>query len=82
MQNILFGSSGSFFIILFFILVGFLIFRELVTWYFKLNKIVDLLENINNKISFNDSKFEDKKIDNQDYTDPLWMFKKKKVLDK
>lgn len=37
---------SSFFLILFFGIVLFIVIRELVVWYFKINRIVDLLEDI------------------------------------
>jgi hypothetical protein len=39
------------FTILTFIVVAFIIFREIITWYYKINRIVELLESIDRKLS-------------------------------
>jgi hypothetical protein len=41
---------GYFFVVLLILAVVFLIIREVVCWYWKINTIVDLLQKINNKL--------------------------------
>lgn len=45
----LFGNFGieDLIVFLVIILVGFLLIREVITWYYKINKIVDLLQEQN-----------------------------------
>lgn len=48
----MFGTDpSSVFLILFFTIVLFLVIREVVTWYWKINRIVDLLENIDSNLA-------------------------------
>lgn len=45
----------SMFLIVFLVLVFFMVIRELVTWYWKINKITALLDKIEKNTSKNDS---------------------------
>lgn len=55
LSNLLEGSSAESFAtyikIVFILLVLFFAIREIVTWYYKINRIVELLESIDNKLS-------------------------------
>lgn len=78
MNNLtMFGKVGpKFYLFLILTIIFFTLVREILTWYWKQNKIVELLEEIaeNTRPKEDTSKKEENK-NKVDYTDPTWPFK-------